>query len=92
MERLFELSAVFDDPPAHGGVIQLHLTFLHEFFDMTGAQGIRHLPADTHENDFFRKMRPFKTDRHRRPLMMHWWSCRAIIPQMASNENLRHNQ
>ena len=37
-----------------------------EFFDMARAQRIRHIPADTHQNDLWGKMGPFKTDRHRR--------------------------
>src|SRR5215475_3539720 len=32
VERFFELRAVFDDPAVNGGVIQLHSTFLPEFF------------------------------------------------------------
>src|SRR5262249_32129576 len=68
MERLLQLRAVFDDPPVNGGVIYVDSTFLHEFFDMARAQRIRHVPADTHQNDLFREMGPFETDRHRRSL------------------------
>jgi hypothetical protein len=41
VERFFELRAVFDDPAVNGGVIQLYPTFLHEFFDVARAQGVR---------------------------------------------------
>src|SRR5215471_8073878 len=36
---------VLDDPPVNGGVIHLHPTFFHEFFDMARAQPIRHVPT-----------------------------------------------
>src|SRR5215467_13107832 len=66
MERLFELWAIFEHPSVNGGVIHVHPTFLHEFFDMACAQWIRHVPPHTHENDLLRKMCPLKADRHRR--------------------------
>jgi hypothetical protein len=40
MKRLLELRAIFDDPAVNGGVIHIHSTLLHEFFDMTGAQRV----------------------------------------------------
>jgi hypothetical protein len=51
MKRLLQLGAVFDDPAVNGGVIHLYPTFLHEFFDMARAQWIRHIPADSHQNN-----------------------------------------
>src|SRR5688572_14775614 len=45
MERLLELQALCDHPPVHGGVIDVHFTFLYAFFDMACAQRIRHRPA-----------------------------------------------
>src|SRR5215510_3661535 len=65
MERLFEEGTILDDPPVDGRVIDLHPTFCHEFFHMTRAQRVRHIPTDTHENDVLREMGPFATDRHR---------------------------
>jgi site-specific DNA recombinase len=53
MECLLELRALFDDPPIDGGVIHLYSMFLHEFFDVTRAQRIRHIPADPHQNDLW---------------------------------------
>src|SRR5215510_4497503 len=35
-----------------------------EFFDMAGAQGIRHIPANSHQNKLWGEMRSFETDRH----------------------------
>src|SRR5262249_57345555 len=66
MECLLELRAIFDDPPIDGGVIHLYSTFLHEFFDVTRAQRIRHIPADPHQNDLRGEMSTFEIDRHRR--------------------------
>jgi hypothetical protein len=60
VERLFELGAIFDDSPVNGGVIHLHPTFLHAFFDMACAQGIRHIPADSHQNNLAGEMRSFE--------------------------------
>jgi hypothetical protein len=37
-ERGLQLGAVLDHPPVARGVIDLHPTFLHEFFDMARAQ------------------------------------------------------
>src|SRR5215510_15117565 len=37
-----------------------------EFFDMAGAQRIRDIPTDSHQNDLFGEMGPFETDCHRR--------------------------
>src|SRR6266568_6812403 len=66
MERLLELRAISDDPSVNGGVIHLHPPFLHEFFDMARAQRVRHIPADSHENNLWGEMGPFEIDRHRR--------------------------
>src|SRR5262249_9795392 len=66
MECFLSLGAVFDDPAVNRGVIHLHPTFFHEFFDMACAQRICHMPAHTHENDLWGEMGPFETDRHRR--------------------------
>src|SRR5262245_33295176 len=35
-----------------------------EFFDMARAQRIRHIPADSHQNDLWGEMRSFETHRH----------------------------
>jgi hypothetical protein len=64
MKRLFQLGAIFDDSAVDGGVIHVDPTFLHEFFDMACAQGIRHIPADSHQNNLWGEMRSFETDRH----------------------------
>jgi hypothetical protein len=50
---------------ARSGIIYANPTFRHEFFDVTRAQRVRHIPTDTHQNDLFGEMRPFETDRHR---------------------------
>ena len=59
-------TTIFYDPPVNGGVIHLHPTFLHEFFDMARAQRVRHIPADSHENNLWGETGPFEIDRHRR--------------------------
>jgi hypothetical protein len=66
MEFFLEEGAIFDDPPIDGGVIHLYSTFFHEFFDVTRAQRIRHIPADPHQNDLWGERRTFEIDRHRR--------------------------
>jgi hypothetical protein len=45
-------------------MIHLYPPFLHEFFDMARAQWIRHIPADSHQNNLWGEMRSFETDRH----------------------------
>jgi len=46
MKGFLALRALFDHPPIDGGVIHVYSTFLHECFDVTRAQRIRHIPAD----------------------------------------------
>ena len=60
MKGFLELGAIFDDPPVNGGVIHLHPTFLHEFFDMARAQRVGHIPADSHEDNLFGEMGTFE--------------------------------
>jgi len=60
MKLLLQLRAVFDDLTVDSGVIRVDTTFEHEFFDMARAQGIRHIPADTGENDILWNMGPLK--------------------------------
>src|SRR4029450_8396089 len=55
---------VLDDPPVNGGVIHLHPTFFHEFFDMARAQRICHVPTHAHENDLLREMGTLEAHRH----------------------------
>src|SRR5262252_6992814 len=64
MERLFQLGAIFDDPAVEGGVIPVDPTFLQECFDMACAQGIRHIPADSHQHNLWGEMRSFEAARH----------------------------
>src|SRR6266849_2017371 len=65
VERLFQLGTVFHDPALDGRVVDRHPALLQEFFDMTVAQGIRHIPAHAHQDDIQWEMGPFETDRHR---------------------------
>ena len=65
MKRLFQLGTVFHDPALDGGMVDRPPALLHEFFDMTIAQGIRHIPAHTHQDDILWEMGSFETDRHR---------------------------
>jgi hypothetical protein len=51
-------------PTNDGGVIHRDPTFPHQFFHVTRTQGVRHVPADTCENDLLRKMGPFEAHRH----------------------------
>ena len=66
MECFLAEGALFDDPPVDGGVIDLPPSCLPEFFHMARAQRVRHIPTDTHENDFWGDMGPFDTAHHRR--------------------------
>jgi len=51
VEFLFELWTVLDHSPVNGRVIHVDFAFFHEFYDMAGAQRVRQVPADSHEND-----------------------------------------
>src|SRR5262249_48502267 len=53
-------------PPVDDGMIDAAPTFEHEFFDMPRAQGMRHVPAYTHENDVLWKMDPLEAHCQRR--------------------------
>src|SRR5437764_9315231 len=64
VKRLFQQGAVFHDPALDGGVVDRDSALLQEFFDMTVAQGIRHIPTHTHEDDIRWEMGPFETDCH----------------------------
>src|SRR5712691_3453608 len=66
VKRLLQLRAVFDDPSVDRGVIDLHPALFHQFFDMTRAQRVGHIPADSHDNDILWEMGPLEADRHRR--------------------------
>jgi hypothetical protein len=65
VQRLFQQRTILDGPPVDGGVIDVNPTFFHEFLDVAGAQRVRHIPANPHENDLFGEMGTLKTDRHR---------------------------
>ena len=62
MEGVLQLQALFNDPPVDGGVIHVHPAFEHELFDMARAQGVRHIPANPHENDVLREMSALEAD------------------------------
>ena len=64
VERLFQQGTVFHDPALDRRVVDRDPTLFQEFFDMTVAQGIRHIPAHAHEDDIRWEMGPFETDRH----------------------------
>src|SRR6266850_3570509 len=70
MKGFLQLWAILDDPALDGRVIDRDTPLFHQLFDMTVAQGIRHIPAHTHEDDILREMGPLEADRHRRsPLL-----------------------
>ena len=93
MKRLFQLGTVFDDPALDRRVVDVDPTFLHEFFDMAIAQGIRHIPAHAHQNDILREMGPLEAHRHRRSPSLFTLSHReGDHTPNASNENLRQNR
>ena len=58
VKRLFQQRAIFDDPAVDRGVIQLHPTFFHEFFDVARALGVCQIPTHAHQNQVvFQKWR-----------------------------------
>ena len=66
VERRLQLRAVLDDPPVDGRMIHVDPAFKHQFFDMARAQRIRHIPADTGQNDCLREVGTLETHGHRR--------------------------
>jgi hypothetical protein len=44
-------------------MIDVDPAFEHELFDMARAQGIRHIPADAGQNDFWREVGPLEAHR-----------------------------
>jgi hypothetical protein len=56
VQGFLQRRAVLHDPAQDSRVDDWHSTLLHQFFDMVIAQGVRHLPSDTHENDGLREM------------------------------------
>src|SRR5882724_6659420 len=65
MEGLFQLGVVFQDPPVDRGVVHRHPTFLHQFFDMTVAQGIGQVPPDARQDNVLHKVGPLEADHDR---------------------------
>jgi hypothetical protein len=56
----------FDDPPALRWLQSPGLWTIHREREMRAkTMVIGHIPADTHENDVWRKLGPFEADRHR---------------------------
>jgi hypothetical protein len=70
MELFLELRAVFTDLPVNGGMIQLHPTFFHEFFDVARTQGIGYVPPDARQDDLLREMGPLETLHRCSPLLV----------------------
>ena len=62
VEFSFELWTVFDDPAVNRRMIDAHLAFECHFFQVSGAQGIRHVPLDEGQDDFFWKIGAFEAD------------------------------
>src|SRR5215471_12511898 len=48
------------------GVVDRYAALLHEFFHMSIAQGVGHVPSHTHENDVLWEMGSLEADRHHR--------------------------
>ncbi len=72
VEGLLLERAILDDPWVNRGVIHRHAPFLHEFFDVTRAQRVRHIPANPHQNDLWGEMGTFEINRYPSfSLMMH---------------------
>jgi hypothetical protein len=64
MKCFLQRRTVFHDPPVNSGVIHVDAALEHEFFDMARAQRIRHIPADTRQNDFLGEMGPLEAHGH----------------------------
>src|SRR5262249_23693696 len=58
-----------------------------EFFDMARAQRVRHIPADSHENNLWGKWAPLNLIAIVAVLLIHGCSERRMIPQSASKKN-----
>src|SRR5262245_6758663 len=65
MEGLFQQGTVLHDPALDGRMVEQHPTLFHEFLHMPIAQGVRHIPPYTHQNNIPREMGPFEAHRHR---------------------------
>jgi hypothetical protein len=64
VKRFLQLRAILQDPPVDGGVIHGDSPFLHQFFDVTRTQRIRHIPPHARENDLLWEMRTLEVHRH----------------------------
>src|SRR6266436_7212419 len=58
VKRFFQLGTALHDPALDGRVVDRYPALLQEFFDMTIAQGIRHIPAYAHQDDILWEMGP----------------------------------
>jgi hypothetical protein len=82
VEGFFELRAILHNPAVNGGVIHVDATLEHQFFDMAGAQRIRHIPAHTHENDVLWKMGALEAHHPCSPSLDQSRFQRKIIPEI----------
>ena len=57
-EYLLQQRQKLDRPAADTGMIHVHTTFLHHFFQVAVAQWVRCVPTDAQQNDFLRKSHP----------------------------------
>src|SRR6266850_839319 len=89
MERGLELGTVFQHPAIDGGVIHRDAALLHELFELVVAQGIRHVPADTGQDDVLLKMGSLEVHHALPPLLVLDDRGRSYSKKPTS-KNLRH--
>ena len=82
-EFLLQEWGILGHPPAERGVVNLHTALFHHFLELAVADRIRHVPADTPQDDIPFKMAALELDRH---LLAPRKSPPASIPQAARPE------
>ena len=59
-ESLFHLGCVVLDPAVNGGVVHLYTALCHNLFEVTVANAVLAIPADTLEDNLTLKVAPFE--------------------------------
>jgi len=64
VEFLLQEWGLLEDPAIERRVVDLHTALFHHFLKLAVADRIRHLPADTPQDDVPLKMAALELDRH----------------------------